>query len=278
MNRISTGILSSSLFLLAACGSSSSGNSNGNAQCKTATPNTNFKNIVVPGSNSSQPGKTNNPAIPMDPDANKIPGADTAQPDNCNDTTTPTTPGNLGGTPTTGTPIATNPTMPGTNPSTGGNPTGGYRGPAADLTSLLGDWDFQAVYCENGTVTPVLQRLNELHMNEEFYVTLTISQNSMEEFRWVKLPNATAGAPMMCTIKQKSTFTSVGGPYFRVSTTGANYDDAGGEAKCNLGSEPSAVYEKVGLIAGGDALVKTIANASECNGMTMIQTFEKRRR
>ena len=277
MKLISSGILASSVFLVVSCGSSSSGNSK--TTCNTQNPTNKLGMIRIPG--SSTPVNNNNPGLPTPPDAGNIPGGNTPT-DNC-DTTNP---GNLGGNPTAGTPNTNTPgfpggatpgtgNVPGTVPGTGTNP-GGSRGPALDISSVLGTWDFEAVYCENGSITPVLQRLNEMRRNDEFYVTLTISRTSMEEFRWVKLEDQATRQPMMCTIKQTSTFASNGPSSFRVSTSAASYDDAGGAVKCNLGSEPSAVYEKVGLFAGGDALVRTIGNAPECNGMTMIQSFSKR--
>lgn len=66
MNRISTGILASTLFLVSACGNSSSGNSKGNAECKTADNIAKLNSIVVPGSNTNSPANKN-PAIPGNP-------------------------------------------------------------------------------------------------------------------------------------------------------------------------------------------------------------------
>ncbi|MFZ9520239.1 MAG: hypothetical protein ACO3A4_07170 [Silvanigrellaceae bacterium] len=276
MKIINTGIFAGSLFLVASCGSSSSGNSN--TTCNAQNPTNKMGMIFIPGSNAPA---NNNPAIPAPQDAGNLP-AGTNPTNNCD-----TTPGNLGDDPTTANNPAANPgfpggnfpgtgNVPGTAPGTGTTPPGGARGPALDISGALGTWDFEAVYCENGTIPPVLQRLNEMRRNDEFYVTLTINRTSMEEFRWVKLEDQATRQSMMCTIKQNSTFTANGPSSLRVSTSAASYDDAGGEVKCSLGSEPSAVYEKVGLFAGGDALVRTIGNAPECSGMTMIQSFSKR--
>ncbi len=285
MNRISTGILASTLFLVSACGTSSSGNSKGNAQCKTADNAAKLNSVVIPGSNTSSPANKT-PAIPGTP-ANA--GGDFPSPtaDNCD---TPV-PGNLGNNPTTGTPIAGNPTtpptFPGRNtpnvpvtnpPTTGGNtPTGGNRGAAFDVTPLLGSWNFQGVFCDNGSITPALQRINQMRMSDEFYVTLTITRSGMEEFRWVKLQDENTGSDMMCTLQQKATYTSNGPGYLRVTVAPATYQDAGGATTCNLGSEDAAVYEKVGFVMGGnDMMIRSIANAPECNGSTMLQSFEKR--
>lgn len=275
MNRIFSGISLSSLMLLSACGGSTSGNSNGKGQCTTPPAANPLKMIRIPGSNPQTPGNTNTPAVPTPPDLDNLPT--TTQPDNC-DTTKP---GNLGSTPTTGTPVANGPGMnPGTPGGTfpGGNTpnVGGNGLPATDVTSMLGDWMFEAAYCDNGSVTPALQRLNEMRRNDEFYVTLSISRSGMEEYRWIKVEDPTSRLSMMCTLKQTATYTSAGPSLFKVSVGAASYEDAGGETPCNLGSMPAKVFEKVAIVVGGDAMVRAFPNAPECNGLTMLQTFQKR--
>lgn len=279
MKLIATGIFASSLLIVSACGSSS-GNSNDNTQCKT-TPavNTNTVNFVrIPGGTTTPP-TTNNPNVPAVP---TTPATD-KQPDGiagaCADK--PQNPNNLGGAPNNNgnTPIANNPTFPGV-PTAPNNPTapGGNRTPAMDTTTLLGEWDFAFVQCDNGVTPAVLQRLNQMRQNNEFYSSLTITKTNIEEYRWVKLNDQATNQDMMCTLQQSSTYSAMPGTaLFRVSTSAAAYEDAGGALLCNLGSEPAAILDNVVLAAQQDVLVRGISNSSECNGGMLVQMFQKRR-
>ncbi|MEN9809061.1 MAG: hypothetical protein RLZZ488_628 [Pseudomonadota bacterium] len=270
MKLIATGLLTSSLLIISACGGSS-GNSNGTNQCKTTpTVNANNTNFVrIPGGTTTPP-TTNNPnvpAVPTTPATDKQPDGTAAA---CADK--PQNPGNLGGTPNNNnTPIANNPTFPGVptlpnNPNVPNTPpnNGGNRTPAVDTAALIGEWDFFFVQCDNGVTPAVLQRLNEMRQNNEFYSSLTITKTSIEEYRWVKLNDQATNQDMMCSIKQSSTYSAMPGTaLFRVSTSSAAYEDAGGAQPCNLGGEPAAIFDNVVLAAQQDVMVRGISNSSE---------------
>jgi hypothetical protein len=287
MNRIKFGFLASSLVLVSACGSSSGGNNNGKTRCNTPKNNINLKAIIIPGANTPARGNDQVPPNTMPPPNDNMP--DTAA-DNCNDTT----PGNLGNTPAGGTPVAGNPanqpSFPNRNapatpnfpvnnpPNTGNNPAGGIPagGNTFDIVPLLGRWNFDGVFCEDGSMPPALQRINQMRAYDMFYLTLTVTRTSMEQNVWVKIEDQNNGSAMMCTLKQQGTFSQAGNGFVRISLGGANYEDAGGDVKCNLGKEDPVVLEKVSFVSDGNGyLIRTIANASECNGKSMLQSFSK---
>jgi hypothetical protein len=293
MNRISFGYLISSVALVSACGGSSGGNNN--AQCNTPKKDDNLNSIVIPGSNTPARGNTPVPNTPINPQDKNLPEP-TA--DNCNTTK----PGNLGNTPDDGTPVAgnpqnqpnipsrngpaNNPNIPGNNPPNNGNPTfpgnspigGNPTGNTFDVTPLIGRWNFDGVFCEDGSMSPNMQRLNQMRADDMYYLTLTVTRTGIEENTWVKFEDENTGSAMMCTLKQEGTFLPNGAGFVRITLGASTYEDAGGQTTCNLGKQDAAIFEKVSFVTDGNSyMIRTIANTSECRGKPMLQSFTKTR-
>ncbi|MBM3381165.1 MAG: hypothetical protein FJY29_01860 [Betaproteobacteria bacterium] len=260
MARILVPVALAGLFVVASCGSSSSGKSE-NPQCTPAN-NGNLQGIRVPG---TAPAPTTNP-MPTTPGMD----ADTANAAGCE----PAQGGNLGNAPTApNVPGAPNtPNFP-TNPNQPGMNNGSNTRTPAIVGNVNGRWELSSDFCEDGTQSPEMQQMFQMLINGNFNHQMVITETSIEEFTWFKVEvDPGNNDSMMCTLMRKSPIAkSTSG--VRIGRPAANYDDAGGLTPCNVKPAAAETIENVKLIAQGGSLVVEFPNSRQCNGKSRLQLF-----
>lgn len=255
--------LAFSVLFVAACGSSNSGKSENNCNQGTAPQAGNMQGIRVPSAPStpgtSAPGTPTNPSLGQDAPAN---------------TCAPTQPGNLGETPTApGVPNLPNAPQQPTAPNAGNPRT---PAPALNIGNINGRWELSSDFCEDGTMSPDMQKLFQMMLNGDFNQSMTIKDSTVDEYSWVRFEiDPDTNNTMMCTLMRKSTLTRTGNE-FRISRPAASFEDAGGLTPCNLQPVAAQTSDNLRISAQGGVLVVEIPSSKECNGKSRIQFYNGR--